>query len=41
MDQSIINLKNDPHKHVYLTHKKGTEDVVVSLDRAQDRVLRR
>ena len=39
MDPSILNLKNDPHKHV--SNAKGKkDDVVVSLDRQEDRRLR-
>lgn len=39
MDPSILNLKNDPHKHV--SNAKGKkDDVVASLDREEDRRLR-
>ena len=39
MDPSILNLKNDPHKHV--SNAKGKkDDVVASLDPEEDRRLR-
>jgi hypothetical protein len=39
IDPSIINLRNDPHKHIIHSRNK-LEDVVVSLDRLEDRELR-
>lgn len=31
IDPSIVNLKNDPHKHIFM-YRRGKEDIVVSLD---------
>ena len=39
IDPSIINLRNDPHKHVLVSRNKK-DDIVVSLDKEEDRRLR-
>lgn len=39
IDPSIINLRNDPNKHIIFSRNKK-EDIVVSLDRHEDRTLR-
>jgi isocitrate dehydrogenase len=39
IDPSIINLRNDPHKHICM-YRKSKEDIVVSLDPKQDKILR-
>lgn len=39
LDPSIINLRGDPHKHIFVS-RKMKDEVVVSLDRRQDMVLR-
>lgn len=39
IDTSLTNLKNDPHKHIFMT-RRGKDDVVVHLDPVEDKKVR-
>ena len=40
MDPSMLNLKNDPHKHIASHGKRQTPEVLLSFDREEDHKLR-
>lgn len=40
MDPSIINLRRDPHKFIFLNKNRSKDDIIVSLDQEEDKVLR-